>query len=113
MQTEIDKLIGKLGQLIPEYTKNPLGAFADGNVAVCIVDDYEQLLFDDEFDEKQFGIEKPDVIAWEWGQSIVLKNGANVSVGFCGFRGVCDGKRKPFGGNTLKVLNNAVLCWTF
>jgi glc operon protein GlcG len=129
MQTEIDKLIGNLGRLIPEYAKNPLDAFADGNVAVCIIDEsgnlygkiwgdnkvrgrrfarlawvkatqvwitgmktgeYEKRLFNEEFDEKQFGIEKPDLIGWEGGQPIILKSGAKLSVGFSGFRGIYD-----------------------
>jgi glc operon protein GlcG len=52
--------------------------------------EYEKRLFNEEFDEKRFGIEKPDLIGWEGGQPIILKNGVKLSVGFSGFRGVYD-----------------------
>ncbi len=39
LQTKIDNLISKLDQLIPQYSANPADAFANGNVAVCIIDE--------------------------------------------------------------------------
>ena len=118
-----------LDLLIPEYSANPLDAFANGNVAVCVIDEdgnlygkiwgdqkvtgrnfyknawtkasqvwitgmktgeYEKKLYNDEFDEEKFGISKPDLIGWEGGQPIVLKDGTKLSVGFSGFRGIND-----------------------
>jgi glc operon protein GlcG len=118
-----------LERLIPEYSANPLDAFANGNVAVCVIDEdgnvcgkiwgddkirgrqffknawikasqvwitcmktgeYEKKLYNEEFDEEKYGISKPDLIGWEGGQPITLKNGTKLSVGFSGFRGIND-----------------------
>lgn len=115
--------------LIPEYSENPLDAFANGNVAVCVIDEegniygkiwgdqkvsgrnfyknawikasqvwitgmktgeYEKKLYNEEFDEGKYGISKPDLIGWEGGQPITLNDGAKLSVGFSGFRGIND-----------------------
>lgn len=119
----------KLDLLIPEFSANPLDAFAKGNVAVCIIDEYgnvygkiwgdqkvtgrnfyknawikasqvwitgmntgeyEKKLYNDEFEEEKYGISKPDLIGWEGGQPITLKDGTKLSVGFSGFRGIND-----------------------
>ena len=129
LQPEIDKIISRLGQLIPEYSANPADAFAHGNVAVCIIDEagnlygkiwgdnkvqgrtyarlawikatqvwitgmktgeYEKRLFNGEFEEEKFGITKPDLIGWEGGQPVTLKDGSQLAIGFSGFRGIND-----------------------
>jgi len=129
LQPQIDKIINRLEQLIPEYSKNPADAFAGGNVAVCIIDEagnlygkiwgdnklqgrvfarlawvkatqvwitgmktreYEKRLFNGEFEEEKFGIIPPDLIGWEGGQPVTLKDGSKLSVGFSGFRGIND-----------------------
>jgi len=52
--------------------------------------EYEKRLYNNEFDEEKYGISKPDLIGWEGGQPIKLKNGTQYSVGFSGFRGIND-----------------------
>jgi glc operon protein GlcG len=51
---------------------------------------YERMVFNKEIDENANGIEAPDLIGWEGGQPVTLKNGQILSVGFSGFRGVSD-----------------------
>jgi uncharacterized protein GlcG (DUF336 family) len=127
-----------LDLLIPEYSANPLDAFANGNVAVCVIDEdgnlygkiwgdqkvtgrnfyknawikasqvwitgmktgeYEKKLYNEEFEEEKYGISKPDLIGWEGGQPITLKDGTKLSVGFSGFRGI----------NDLEIVTRAIL----
>jgi len=127
-----------LDNLIPEFSENPLDAFANGNVAVCVIDkdgnmfgkiwgndklrgrnffknawikasqvwitgmktgEYEKKLYNAEFDEEKYGISKPDLIGWEGGQPITLKDGTRLSVGFSGFRGI----------NDLEIVTKALL----
>ncbi len=115
--------------LIPLYSSNKLDAFANGNVAICIIDEdgfvrgkiwgndkltgrnfyknawvkasqvwitgmktgeYEKRLYNAEFKEEDFGIGMPDLIGWEGGQPITIKDGTKLSVGFSGFRGIND-----------------------
>jgi uncharacterized protein GlcG (DUF336 family) len=52
--------------------------------------EYEKGLFNGEFEEEKFGIAKPDLIGWEGGQPVTLKDGTRLAVGFSGFRGVND-----------------------
>ena len=52
--------------------------------------EFEQLFFNNTIDGKKFGIEAPDLIGWEGGQPITLKDGTVLSVGFSGFRGTVD-----------------------
>ena len=52
--------------------------------------EYEKMVFNREVSENANGIEAPDLIGWEGGQPLVLKNGTNLSVGFSGFRGTTD-----------------------
>ncbi|OOG72655.1 heme-binding protein [Flavobacterium sp. A45] len=52
--------------------------------------EYERMVFTKEVDENANGIEAPDLIGWEGGQPLVLKNGKKISVGFSGFRGTTD-----------------------
>ena len=52
--------------------------------------EYERMVFNKEVDENANGIEAPDLIGWTGGQPLFMKNGAKLSVGFSGFRGVSD-----------------------
>ena len=52
--------------------------------------EYEKKLFNGEFDEGLYGIQKPDLIGWEGGQPVRLADGTVLSIGFSGFRGVSD-----------------------
>ncbi|GAC1589387.1 MAG: hypothetical protein NVS3B19_09410 [Ginsengibacter sp.] len=110
--------------------QNPLDQnIANGNVAVCIIDEqgniygklfgdnkvrskqsyqvawtkasqvyltgvktgeYERMVFTKEIEENAHGIEAPDLIGWEGGQPLKLKDGQILSVGFSGFRGIID-----------------------
>ena len=132
-EKEIDTWIAAfftaLEKLAPDFAANPQDAFAQGNVAVCVLDDagnmygkiwgtdklkgrqffknawvkasqvwitgmktgeYEQKLFNNEFDEELYGIGMPDLIGWEGGQPVQLPDGTKLSVGFSGFRGFND-----------------------
>jgi len=51
---------------------------------------YEKKVFNNEIDYKIYGISKPDLIGWEGGQPVTLKDGTKLSIGFSGFRGVTD-----------------------
>ena len=125
----VNLLLDTLTELIPEYSANPLDAFANGNIAICIQDEngnvngkiwgdnkitgrqffknawlkssqvwitgmktgeYERRLYNEEFNEEDFGINKPDLFGWEGGQPILLSDGTKLSIGFSGFRGVND-----------------------
>jgi len=124
-----DQFFETIESLIPLYSINPLDAFANGNIAICVIDElggvqgkiwgddkligrnfyknawikasqvwitgiktgeYEVKLYNEEFNEEFFGISKPDLIGWEGGQPITLKNGSKLFVGFSGFRGEND-----------------------
>jgi len=52
--------------------------------------EYERMVFNKEVDENGNGIEAPDLIGWEGGQPLTMKDGTVLSVGFSGFRGVTD-----------------------
>ena len=52
--------------------------------------EYERRVFNKEIPENSNGIENPDLIGWEGGQPITLRNGLKLSVGFSGFRGTTD-----------------------
>lgn len=52
--------------------------------------EYERMVFNKEVGENANGIEAPDLIGWEGGQPLTLKNGKRISVGFSGFRGITD-----------------------
>lgn len=52
--------------------------------------EYERMVFNKEVGENANGIEAPDLIGWEGGQPLTLKDGQVLSVGFSGFRGVTD-----------------------
>ena len=48
------------------------------------------MVFNKEIGENANGIEAPDLIGWEGGQPLTLKDGTKLSVGFSGFRGTTD-----------------------
>ena len=52
--------------------------------------EYERRVFNKEIPENSNGIENPDLIGWEGGQPITLRNGIKLSIGFSGFRGTTD-----------------------
>jgi uncharacterized protein GlcG (DUF336 family) len=52
--------------------------------------EYERMVFNKEVGENANGIEAPDLIGWEGGQPLRLKDGTILSVGFSGFRGTTD-----------------------
>lgn len=52
--------------------------------------EYERMVFNKQVGENANGIEAPDLIGWEGGQLLTMKNGTTLSVGFSGFRGATD-----------------------
>ena len=52
--------------------------------------DFEKMYFDDPGNVNSFGIKAPDLVGWQGGQPLRLKNGKTLFVGFSGFRGVTD-----------------------
>ncbi len=60
--------------------------------------EYEKLVFAGQLDDNKYGISLPDLIGWEGGQPVTLKNGIKLSIGFSGFRGKSD----------LEIVNKAI-----
>ena len=58
------------------------------NITGMKTSEYEKKFFNGEVEE--CGIEVPDLIGWEGGQPLTLKDGTKLSVGFSGIRGVYD-----------------------
>lgn len=52
--------------------------------------EYEKMVFNKVISENANGIEAPDLIGWEGGQPLLMKNGTKLYVGFSGFRGTTD-----------------------
>ena len=52
--------------------------------------DYERMVFTGQIDYHTFGIPLPDLIGYEGGQPITLRDGTKLAVGFSGFRGTSD-----------------------
>src|SRR5215213_2839394 len=52
--------------------------------------EYERLAFNNEIDEEQFGIKRPDYIGWEGGQPLSLPDGTKLFAGFSGLTGSSD-----------------------
>ena len=52
--------------------------------------EFEKKVFNNELNEKNFGIRRPDFIGWEGGQPVQLPDGTILSVGVSGFRSVSD-----------------------
>jgi glc operon protein GlcG len=48
------------------------------------------LTFNNQVDERKFGIRRPDYIGWEGGQPITLTDGTVLFAGVSGFRSVSD-----------------------
>ena len=126
----VTSMIEAIHKHILVYMQNPEdSSIANGNVAVCIIDEegnvygkmfgtnkqrlrqsykvawtkasqvwltgvntgeYERMVFNKEVEENANGIEAPDLIGWQGGQQLTLNDGAKLSVGFSGFRGVVD-----------------------
>ncbi|MBW4890166.1 hypothetical protein KXQ82_10585 [Mucilaginibacter sp. HMF5004] len=51
---------------------------------------FEKMYFNDLGNVNSFGIKAPDLIGWEGGQALHLKNGKKLFVGFSGFRSATD-----------------------
>ncbi|HEX2934611.1 MAG TPA: hypothetical protein VHO72_04600 [Bacteroidales bacterium] len=52
--------------------------------------DYEKLVFTDQIDHHQYGINMPDMVGWIGGQPFTFGDGTKLSIGFSGFRGTTD-----------------------
>ena len=52
--------------------------------------EYERMIFTDQIDYHTFVIPLPDLIGYEGGQPITLRDGTKLAVGFSGFRGTSD-----------------------
>lgn len=52
--------------------------------------EYERLVFSDQLNYRDFGIDLPDLIGWRGGQPIQLDAETRISCGFSGFKGVTD-----------------------
>ena len=52
--------------------------------------EFEKMAFNNEIDERKFGIRRPDYIGWEGGQPVTLKDGTIIYAGVSGFRSVSD-----------------------
>lgn len=130
LKTIIDKMFDSITLQIPDYKDSaPDWSISQGNVAVCIIDDfgniygkiwgedklkgrkyydiayrkasqvwitgyktneYEKLVFSDQLNYRDFGIELPDLMGWEGGQPIQLDSETRISCGFSGFKGIND-----------------------
>ena len=60
--------------------------------------DYERMVFTGQIDYHTFGIPLPDLVGYEGGQPITLRDGTKLAVGFSGFRG----------GSDLEIVERAV-----
>ena len=60
--------------------------------------DYERMVFTGQIDYHTFGISLPDLVGYEGGQPITLRDGTKLAVGFSGFRG----------GSDLEIVERAV-----
>ena len=52
--------------------------------------EFETLVYGKKINEDDYGISRPDMIGWEGGQPVILKDGIKLSIGFSGFRGLSD-----------------------
>jgi glc operon protein GlcG len=52
--------------------------------------EYERLIFTGKIDYHTFGISLPDLVGYEGGQPVALRDGTKLAVGFSGFRGTSD-----------------------
>jgi glc operon protein GlcG len=52
--------------------------------------EYERLIFNEQLNYKDFGIDLPELIGWKGGQPITLDKDTKIYCGFSGFRGFTD-----------------------
>ncbi|MDO9613473.1 MAG: heme-binding protein [Bacteroidota bacterium] len=52
--------------------------------------EYEKMIFSNQIDYHTFGISLPDLVGYEGGQPVTLRDGTKLAVGFSGFRGTSD-----------------------
>lgn len=52
--------------------------------------EFEKLVFTEQINYRDFGIDLPDLIGWKGGQPIQLDSDTTIYCGFSGFRGVTD-----------------------
>lgn len=52
--------------------------------------EFERLVFTDQINYREFGIDLPDLMGWEGGQPIQLDAETKIYCGFSGFKGVTD-----------------------
>lgn len=52
--------------------------------------EFERLVFTDQLNYKDFGIELPELMGWQGGQVIQLNEDTRICCGFSGFRGTSD-----------------------
>ncbi len=52
--------------------------------------EFEKRVYSGELNENDYGVSKPDMIGWEGGQPVTLKNGTVLSIGYSGFRSSSD-----------------------
>jgi len=52
--------------------------------------EFERLVFTDQINYRDFGIDLPDLMGWEGGQPIQLDTETKIYCGFSGFKGVTD-----------------------
>jgi uncharacterized protein GlcG (DUF336 family) len=52
--------------------------------------EFEKKIFNDEISDTTYGIKMPDMIGWQGGQPVTLKDGTKLSAGFSGIRGIND-----------------------
>lgn len=52
--------------------------------------DFERMVYANQVDIYQFGLNMPELLGWEGGQPIKLDDGSVLSIGFSGFRGTSD-----------------------
>ena len=52
--------------------------------------DFEKRVYSGELNENDYGVSKPDMIGWEGGQPVTLKDGTVLSIGYSGFRSSSD-----------------------
>lgn len=52
--------------------------------------EFERLVFTDQINYREFGIDLPDLMGWEGGQPVQLDAETKIYCGFSGFKGVTD-----------------------
>ncbi len=52
--------------------------------------EFEKRVYAGELNENDYGVSKPDMIGWEGGQPVTLKDGTVLSAGYSGFRSASD-----------------------